>query len=182
MLLVRPVMASSVNHVRAVFSPHATLLNTLYATAMLQQEVPCEERSAGSFELPFLNTQPGEGKEREVRENEWVFLSACHAAPLADNRTPVSYARQEKHDSKTDSRADRPRSTPLDNNRQQEHIPGPTSTYTLLLRGSKRASRGVRLSPLIFFCIAVRYDKSYDNVERVYYERSNPITNNEQRN
>ncbi len=39
MLLVRPVIASPVNHVRAAFSPHATLLNILYATAMLQQEV-----------------------------------------------------------------------------------------------------------------------------------------------
>ncbi len=39
MLLVRPVTASSVNHVRAVFSPHVTVLNILYATAMLQQEV-----------------------------------------------------------------------------------------------------------------------------------------------
>ena len=67
MLLVRPVIASSVNHVRAVFSPHAThatILNTLYATAMLQQEVPCEERSAGYFEFPFLNKQREEGKER----------------------------------------------------------------------------------------------------------------------
>ena len=64
MLLVRPVIASSVNHVRAVFSPQATLLNTLYNTSMLQQEVPCEERSAGYFEFPFLNKQRGEGKER----------------------------------------------------------------------------------------------------------------------
>ena len=64
MLLVRPVIASSVNHVRAVFSPHATLLNILYATAMLQQEVPCEERSAGYFEFPFWNKQRGEGKVR----------------------------------------------------------------------------------------------------------------------
>ncbi len=47
MLLVRPVIASSVNHVRAVFSPQATLLNTLYATPMLQQEVPCEQRCTG---------------------------------------------------------------------------------------------------------------------------------------
>ena len=43
MLLVRPVITSSVNHVRAVFSPQATLLNTLYNTSMLQQEVPCEQ-------------------------------------------------------------------------------------------------------------------------------------------
>ncbi len=64
MLLVRPVIVSSVNHVRAVFSPQATLLNTLYATAMLQHEVPCEERCAGYFEYPFLNKQRGEGKER----------------------------------------------------------------------------------------------------------------------
>jgi hypothetical protein len=48
MLLARPVIAFSGNHVRAVFSPHATVLNTLYATAMLQQEVPCEQRCAGS--------------------------------------------------------------------------------------------------------------------------------------
>ena len=53
MLLVRPVNASSVNHVRAVFSPHATLLNTLYTMAMLQQEVPSEQRYAGYFEYPF---------------------------------------------------------------------------------------------------------------------------------
>jgi hypothetical protein len=39
MLLVRPVFASSANHVRAVFSPHAKVLNILYATAMQQQEV-----------------------------------------------------------------------------------------------------------------------------------------------
>jgi len=64
MLLVRPVIASSVNHVRAVFSPHATLLNTLYATAMLQQGVLCEHRHAGYFEYPFLNKKRGEGKER----------------------------------------------------------------------------------------------------------------------
>jgi hypothetical protein len=43
MLLVRPVIASSANHNRAVFSQHATVLNTLYATAMLHQEVPCEQ-------------------------------------------------------------------------------------------------------------------------------------------
>jgi hypothetical protein len=36
MLLVRPVNASSGNHVRAVFSPHLTVLNTVYAMAMLQ--------------------------------------------------------------------------------------------------------------------------------------------------
>lgn len=54
MLLVRPVIASSANHVRAAFSPHATVLNTLYATEMLQQEVPCEQRCAGSFEYPCL--------------------------------------------------------------------------------------------------------------------------------
>jgi len=64
MLLVRPVIASSVNHVRAVFSPQATLVHTLYATVMLQQEVPCEQRSASSFEFPFWNKQRGEGKER----------------------------------------------------------------------------------------------------------------------
>jgi len=64
MLLVRPVIASSVNHVRAVFSPQATLLHTLYATARLQQEVPCEQRCAGYFEYPFLNKQRGEGKEK----------------------------------------------------------------------------------------------------------------------
>ncbi len=62
MLLVRPVIASSANHVRAVFSLHATILNTLYATAMLQQEVPCEHRCAGTFEYPFLNKQRVEGK------------------------------------------------------------------------------------------------------------------------
>jgi hypothetical protein len=39
MLLVRPVIASSANHVRAVFSPYAKVLNILYATAMQQQEV-----------------------------------------------------------------------------------------------------------------------------------------------
>jgi hypothetical protein len=39
MLPVRPVIASSANYVPAVFSPHTTLLNTLYAKAMLQQEV-----------------------------------------------------------------------------------------------------------------------------------------------
>ena len=61
MLLVRTVIASSVNHGRAVFSPYATILNTLYATAMLQ-EVPCEQRCAGYFEYPFLNKQRGEGK------------------------------------------------------------------------------------------------------------------------
>ena len=55
MLLARPVIAFSGNHVRAVFSPHATVLNTLYATAMLQQEVPCEQRCAGYFEYPCLN-------------------------------------------------------------------------------------------------------------------------------
>jgi hypothetical protein len=59
MLLVRPVIASSVNHVCAVFSPHATLLHTLYATAMLQQEVPCEQRCTGSFEYPFWHKQRG---------------------------------------------------------------------------------------------------------------------------
>jgi hypothetical protein len=64
MLLVRPVISSSVNHVRAVFSPHATLLNTLYTTAMLQQEVPCEQRYAGYFQYPFWNKQRGGGKER----------------------------------------------------------------------------------------------------------------------
>jgi hypothetical protein len=64
MLLVRPVIASSVNHVRAVFSPHATLLNTLDATAMLQQKLPCEQRYAGYFQYPFWNKQRGEGKER----------------------------------------------------------------------------------------------------------------------
>ena len=46
MLLVRPVNASSANHVRAVFSPYATVLNILYATAMLQQEVQAGKRSA----------------------------------------------------------------------------------------------------------------------------------------
>jgi hypothetical protein len=46
MLLVRPVIASSANHSRAVFSPHAPVLNTLYATAMQQQEVPCEQRAS----------------------------------------------------------------------------------------------------------------------------------------
>jgi SAM-dependent methyltransferase len=35
MLLVRHIIASSANHCRAVFSPHATALNTLYATVML---------------------------------------------------------------------------------------------------------------------------------------------------
>jgi hypothetical protein len=45
MLLVRHIIASSANHSRAVFSPHATL-NTLYATAMLQQEGPCEQRAS----------------------------------------------------------------------------------------------------------------------------------------
>ena len=64
MLLVRPVNASSVNHLRAVFSPHATLLNTLYTMAMLQQEVPSEQRYAGYFEYPFWNKQRGEGKVR----------------------------------------------------------------------------------------------------------------------
>ena len=49
MLLVRPVIASSVNHLCAVFSPQATLVHTLYPTAMLQQEVPCEQRCAGYF-------------------------------------------------------------------------------------------------------------------------------------
>ena len=48
MLLVRPVIASSTNHSRAVFFPHVTVLNTLYATAMLEQEVPCEQRASGS--------------------------------------------------------------------------------------------------------------------------------------
>ena len=33
MLLVRPAIASSENHIRAVFFPHVTVLNTLYATA-----------------------------------------------------------------------------------------------------------------------------------------------------
>ncbi len=33
MLLVRPVIASSGNHSRAVFFPHVTVLNTLYAKA-----------------------------------------------------------------------------------------------------------------------------------------------------
>jgi hypothetical protein len=46
MLLVRPVIASSANHSCTVFSPHATVLNTVYATAMLQQEVPCEQRAS----------------------------------------------------------------------------------------------------------------------------------------
>jgi hypothetical protein len=46
MLLVRPVNASSANHSRAVFSLHAPVLNTLYATAMLQQEVPCEQHTS----------------------------------------------------------------------------------------------------------------------------------------
>ncbi len=40
MLLVRPVIASSANHSRAVFSPHVTVLNTLYAMAMQQGVVP----------------------------------------------------------------------------------------------------------------------------------------------
>src|SRR5260221_13164784 len=39
MLLVRHIIASSANHSRAVFSPRATVLNTLYATAMLQFEL-----------------------------------------------------------------------------------------------------------------------------------------------
>ena len=43
MLLVCPVIASSGNHSSAVFFPHVTVLYTLYATAMLQQEVPCEQ-------------------------------------------------------------------------------------------------------------------------------------------
>jgi len=64
MLLVRHVIASSANHSRAVLSPHATELNTLYNTSMLQQEVPCEQRSAGYFEYPFWNKQRGEGKEK----------------------------------------------------------------------------------------------------------------------
>ena len=64
MLLVGPVMTSSANHSRAVFFPHATLLNTLYATAMLQQEVPCEQRCAGYFQYPFWNKQRGGEKER----------------------------------------------------------------------------------------------------------------------
>ena len=55
MLLARPVIAFSGNHVRAVFSPHATVLNTLYATAVLQQEDSCEQRCAGYFEYPCLN-------------------------------------------------------------------------------------------------------------------------------
>src|SRR5258708_40073059 len=50
MLLVRHIIASSANHCRAVLSPHATVLNTLYATLMLQQEVPCEQRAS----LPYV--------------------------------------------------------------------------------------------------------------------------------
>ena len=73
MLLVRPVIASSVNHVRAVFSPHATLLNTLYATARLQHEVPCEERCAGYFEYPFLNKLRGIAEERNLKKEELTF-------------------------------------------------------------------------------------------------------------
>jgi hypothetical protein len=46
-VLIRPVIASSANHFRAVFSPHATLLNTLYAMGILQQEIPCEQRCTG---------------------------------------------------------------------------------------------------------------------------------------
>ena len=46
MLLVHHVIASSGNHSRAVFSPQAPVLNTLYATAMLQQKVPCEQRAS----------------------------------------------------------------------------------------------------------------------------------------
>jgi len=64
MLLVRPVIVSSVNHVRAVFSPQATLLNTLYTTAMQQQEVPSEQLYAGYFQYPVWNKQRGGGKER----------------------------------------------------------------------------------------------------------------------
>jgi len=64
MLLVRPVIASSVNHFHAGKRPHVTLLNTLYAKAMLQQEVPCAQRCAGYFEYPFWNKQRGEGKEK----------------------------------------------------------------------------------------------------------------------
>ena len=63
MLLVRPVIASSANHVRAVFSPYATVLYILYATAMLQQEVQAGKRSAyalakgcvGYLGHPFAN-------------------------------------------------------------------------------------------------------------------------------
>ena len=45
MLLVRHIIASSANHCHAVFSPRATVLNTLYAMA-LQQEVLCEQHAS----------------------------------------------------------------------------------------------------------------------------------------
>jgi hypothetical protein len=46
MLLVRPVIASSVNHVRAFFSPHATLVKTLYTSAM--DAIPLVGMASGS--------------------------------------------------------------------------------------------------------------------------------------
>jgi hypothetical protein len=45
MHLVRQVIASSANRSRAVFSPHEPVLNILYATTMLQQEFPCDQRA-----------------------------------------------------------------------------------------------------------------------------------------
>ena len=41
------------------------------------------------FEYPFLNKERGAGRERYMRQNEWLLLSACHAGRLADHPTPV---------------------------------------------------------------------------------------------
>ncbi len=37
--LIRPTMLPQWNHVRAVFFPHATVLNILYATVVLQSSL-----------------------------------------------------------------------------------------------------------------------------------------------
>jgi hypothetical protein len=71
MLLVRHVIASSANHSRAVFSPHATVLNTLYATAMLQQEVPREQCAS--------HPHMGVGSARQQAR-----LFYCYASPVEE--------------------------------------------------------------------------------------------------
>ncbi len=94
MLLVRPVIASSVNHVRAVFSPQATLLHTLYATVRLQHEVPCEQRRAGYFEYPLWqwrrrpSQHPGKWRQDAAR------LLEAHPIVMAMAPTPVPTSRK----------------------------------------------------------------------------------------
>lgn len=55
----------------------------------------------------------------------------------------------QKSDSKTDSKADILTSTTLDNYGQRQRLPSATSACTPVLKASKRASKGVRLSSFI---------------------------------